>query len=90
MTKAESIKSYVTLATGHTSDKQCAAGSCVTKNTSDTSETITQLAYTMHILNNRHEYCPMHNTMELLKQTNKAKFPIPYEQLYVQSHHHHK
>jgi hypothetical protein len=91
LTKAESIKSYVTLATGHTSDKQCASGSCVTKNTSDTSKTVTpQLAYAMHILNNRHEYGPMHNTMELLKQINKTKFIVPYEQLYIQSHHHHK
>jgi hypothetical protein len=32
----------------------------------------------------------MHNTMELLKQINKTKFLIPYEQLYIQSHHHHK
>jgi hypothetical protein len=28
--------------------------------------------------------------MELLKQINLTKFPIPYEQLYIQSHHHHK
>jgi hypothetical protein len=32
----------------------------------------------------------MHNTMELWKQINKTKFLIPYEQLYIQSHHHHK
>jgi hypothetical protein len=32
----------------------------------------------------------MHNIMELLKQINKTKFLIPYEQLYIQSHHHHK
>jgi hypothetical protein len=44
----------------------------------------------MHILNNRHEYGPMRNTMELLKQINKTKFLIPYEQLYIQSHHHHR
>jgi hypothetical protein len=44
----------------------------------------------MHILKNRHEYGPMHNTMELLKQINKTKFLNPYEQLYIQSHHHHK
>jgi hypothetical protein len=46
-----------------------------------------QSAYAMHILNNRHEYGPMHNTMEFLKQTNKTKFLIPYEQLYIHSHH---
>jgi hypothetical protein len=28
--------------------------------------------------------------MELLKQINKTKFLIPYEQLYIQSHHHNK
>jgi hypothetical protein len=28
--------------------------------------------------------------MELLKQINKTKFLIPYEQLFIQSHHHHK
>jgi hypothetical protein len=28
--------------------------------------------------------------MELLKQINKTKFLIPEEQLYIQSHHHHK
>jgi hypothetical protein len=28
--------------------------------------------------------------MELLKQINKTKFLIPYEQLYIQSHDHHK
>jgi hypothetical protein len=44
----------------------------------------------MHILNNRHEYGPMHNTLELLKQINKTKFLIPYEQPYIQSHHHYK
>jgi hypothetical protein len=32
----------------------------------------------------------MHNTTELLKQINKTKFLIPYEQLYIQSHHLHK
>jgi hypothetical protein len=43
-----------------------------------------------YILNSRHEYGPMHNTTELLKQINKTKFLIPYEQLYIRSHHHHK
>jgi hypothetical protein len=31
----------------------------------------------------------MHNTIELLKQINKTKFLIPFEQLYIPSHHHH-
>jgi hypothetical protein len=47
-------------------------------------------AYAVHIRNSRHEYGPTHNTMELLKQINKTKFLIPYERLYIQSHHHHK
>jgi hypothetical protein len=29
-------------------------------------------------------------TATLLKQNNKTKFLIPYEQLYIQSHHHQK
>jgi hypothetical protein len=32
----------------------------------------------------------MHNTVELLKQIIKTKFLIPYEQLYIQPHHHYK
>jgi hypothetical protein len=32
----------------------------------------------------------MHNTLKLLKQINKTKFLTPYEQLYIQSDHHHK
>jgi hypothetical protein len=42
-----------------------------------------QSAYAMHILNNRHEYGPMQNTMNLLKQINKTKLLTPYEQLYI-------
>jgi hypothetical protein len=30
------------------------------------------------------------NKMELLKQINKRNFLIPYEQLYIHSHHQHK
>jgi hypothetical protein len=33
-------------------------------------------AYTMHIINNRHEYGPMHNTMELLKTDQQNKNSI--------------
>ena len=29
-----------------------------------------QSAYTLHILNNKHEYSPINNTMTLLKHTN--------------------
>jgi hypothetical protein len=32
-----------------------------------------QSAYAMHMLNNRHEYGPMHNTMKLLKQIQQNK-----------------
>jgi hypothetical protein len=46
-----------------------------------------QSAYALHILNNRHKYGPKHNTMEPLKHINKTKSLIPYEQLYIQSHH---
>jgi hypothetical protein len=28
--------------------------------------------------------------MDILKQINKTKFLIPYDQLYIQSHHNHK
>jgi hypothetical protein len=36
-----------------------------------------QSAYALHILKNKHEYGPMHNTMELSKRINKTKFLIP-------------
>jgi hypothetical protein len=32
----------------------------------------------------------MHSKMKLLKQIDKTKLLIPYEQLYIQSHHHQK
>jgi hypothetical protein len=48
-----------------------------------------QSAYTSHILNNKHKYGPIHNTMTLLKHINKTTL-IPYEQLYIHSYHHHK
>jgi hypothetical protein len=50
----------------------------------------TQSAYASHILNNRHEYGPIHNTMTLLKHIDKTTLLLPYEQLYIQSFHHHK
>jgi hypothetical protein len=49
-----------------------------------------QSAYVMHILNNIHAYGPIHNKLKLLKQIKKTEFLIPYEQLYIQSHHCHK
>jgi len=46
-----------------------------------------QLAYALHILQNRHEYGPMNKTMRLLKQVNKTASLIPYERLYIQTLH---
>jgi hypothetical protein len=48
-----------------------------------------QSAYVLHILNNKHEYGPINNTMTLLKHINKTSL-LPYEQLYIQSYHQHK
>jgi hypothetical protein len=86
MTKAASTNSNVTIATGHILDRQSEALSYVTRNTSQTI-TPNRHTYALHILNNKHEYGPMHNTMEILKQINQTKFLIPYEQLHIQSHH---
>jgi hypothetical protein len=44
----------------------------------------------MYILNNKHEYGPINNTMTLLKHINKASLLLPYEQLYIQTYHQHK
>jgi len=49
-----------------------------------------QSAYTQHILKNRHEYGPINNIMSLLKHINKTSLLLPYEQLYIQTHQHHK
>jgi hypothetical protein len=49
-----------------------------------------QSAYALHILNNKHEYGPIKDNMILLKHTDKTTLLIPYEQLYIQSYHHHK
>ena len=46
-----------------------------------------QSAYALHILNNRHEYGPLKDTMELLKPINKPSMLIPYEQLIIQTFH---
>ena len=46
-----------------------------------------QLAYALHILQNRHEYGPLTETMHLLKQVNKTTSLIPYERLYIQTLH---
>jgi len=46
-----------------------------------------QSAYALHILNNRHEYGPLTDTMSLLKPIQKPSLLIPYEQLYIQRFH---
>jgi hypothetical protein len=38
-----------------------------------------QSAYPSHILNNKHEYGPINNTMTSLKHINKATLLIPFE-----------
>ena len=36
-----------------------------------------QSTYALHILNNKHEYSPINNTMTLLKHINKTTLLIP-------------
>jgi hypothetical protein len=47
-------------------------------------------AYPLHILNNKHEEGPIKDTMTLLNLINTTTPLIPFEQLYIQSYHHHK
>ena len=49
-----------------------------------------QSAHALHILNNKHEYGPINDTKPLLKYIDKTTLLLPYEQLYIQSYHHHK
>ena len=44
-------------------------------------------AYAAHILNCRHEYGNITETMTLLKQINRPSFLLPYEQMYIQIFH---
>jgi len=44
-------------------------------------------AYALHILNNRHEYGNINDTMTLLKKINTPALLLPYEQMYMQSLH---
>jgi len=46
-----------------------------------------QSAYTLHILNNKHEHGPIKDSMTLLKHIEKPSLLIPYEQLNIQSYH---
>ena len=41
-------------------------------------------AYALHILNCRHEYGDINNTMTLLKQTDTPTLLLPYKQMYMQ------
>jgi hypothetical protein len=45
-------------------------------------------AYSIHILNNRHEYGNIKDTMTLLKRINTPAVLLPYEQVYLHSLHH--
>ena len=49
-----------------------------------------QSAYALHILQNRHEYGPMDNTMTLLKHIKNQSLLLPYEQYHTQALHHHR
>jgi len=47
-------------------------------------------AFAKHILNNKHEYGPIEDTMTLLKHINETTLLAPYEKLYIQSYSHNK
>ena len=46
-----------------------------------------QSAYAQHILNNKHKYGSITDTMTLLKPEHKTSMLIPYEQLFIQTYH---
>jgi len=46
-----------------------------------------QSAYALHILNNRHEYGPQKETMQLLKTCTKGKHMNSWEAMYIQEYH---
>jgi len=45
-------------------------------------------AYALHILNCKHDYGNIDDTMILFKQINTPTLLLPYEQMYIQSFHH--
>ena len=45
-------------------------------------------AYALHILNNRHEYGKINDTMSLLKPINEPQLLLPFEQMYMQALNH--
>ena len=48
-----------------------------------------QLAYTLRILKNVHQYGSINNITSLLKQVNKVPLINSLEQFYIQSHYYH-
>jgi len=46
---------------------------------------IPQSAYAQLILNNRHDYGPIDNTMSQLKHINHKSIQLPHEELYIQT-----
>ena len=44
---------------------------------------MTLSVYALHILNCRHEYGNIDDTMTLFKQINTPKLLLPYEQMYI-------
>ena len=49
-----------------------------------------QSAYALHILQNRHEYGLMDNTMTVLNHINNQSLLLPYEQYHIQALHHNR
>ena len=49
-----------------------------------------QSSYALHILNDRHEYITINDTMTLLKHISRPTLLLPYEQFYIQTYHHQK
>ncbi len=49
-----------------------------------------QSVYALHILNNRHEYGKITDTMTLLKHITDQTMLLPYEQMFIKSYHHHE
>ena len=49
---------------------------------------ISSLLWWSHILNCRHEYGSIDDTVILLKEVNKPSLLLPYEKMFIQSLHH--
>jgi hypothetical protein len=47
----------------------------------------TQSAYTLHVLNNKHEYRPISDTTTLIKHIDKPSLLISYEEMYIKLFH---